>query len=241
MAEWFDKYGLTDRQKSEIALFGIWSPDEAINGAVISEDVRELHELMVGAECLTVLNVLRHGMEPGHIVADQFVVHWAVAEKFEKLFVEWFKLGFQLEAVVPAVICNYDDQELMANNYSSGYRPEWGEGRLSISEHTKGAAGDFNPVFNPEVKIKDGIPTYNPMGARHHPGLLPGTLYEGSAAVTAIRDCGLGWGGGWGNPEAPEYYAPKNVEVHFDNMHVELLAADSRALDKHLPPRLRNM
>ena len=240
MAEWFDKYGLTEKQKREIPLFGIWDPDEAINGAQIPEDVRELHELMRDAECLMVLNVLRRGMEPGNIVADQFVVHWAVAEKFEKLFVEWFKMGFRLEAVVPAVICNYDDQELMAGNYSSGYRPEWGVGRRTVSEHTKAAAGDFNPVFNPDVKIKDGIPTYNPRGARHHPS-LPGTLYEGSNAVTAIRDCGLAWGGGFGDPDAPEYYSPGSVDAHFDYMHVELLPVDSKALDKHLPPQLRGM
>jgi hypothetical protein len=238
MVQWFDLYGLTEQQKRQVVPLNSLTLDAAIDDERVPPENRELNALM--RPFLTVVDVLHCGFEEGKVIAGQLVVHQHLASDFQTLFINLFKLKFPIYAVVPQAVLGYNDQEMMLRNYSSCYRPEWMKRGESISEHTKAAALDLNTGPNPEVKIKDGASTFNPEGATYDPTAL-GTLYEGSEAVTLIRDCGFAWGGGWGNPDAPEYYKHPRVDAHFDYQHVELSSARSVALDAYLPPELRGM
>lgn len=153
----------------------------------------------VGLDDLRNVRIL-HWTPDGDTARGELVVHRdhaaAVARVFEKLF----DARFPLASVRPIrAFGGSDEASMAANNTSAFLCREVTEG-AGWSEHAYGRAIDVNPLWNPYVRITDGLATVLPPAAdaaldRSAPKL--GWVIPGGPAVKAFAAEGWGWGGTW--------------------------------------------
>ncbi|HSX42467.1 MAG TPA: M15 family metallopeptidase [Candidatus Saccharimonadales bacterium] len=167
------------------------------------------------------------GQPDNRIHVGQIVVHKALVADTIKLFAKVFSLRFPVHSVIPESVFGYDDQQSMAANNSSNYRPE------PYSEHARGAAWDLNPVQNPfDLSAYNGTPA-QPAGAVYNPS-APGTITMEGALRRYAGSFNLEWGGNWGNPNADPQIDFFRIG-YFDYQHFQLNVLRYDAFNAGLP------
>lgn len=101
----------------------------------------------------------------------QMIVHQTLASQVETIFAEIHDIGFPIFQMRPISVYHDDDDVSMARNNTSAFCYRVMAGTTLLSAHSKGAAIDVNPAFNP-FDSPDGL---RPEGAVYDLG-RPGTL-----------------------------------------------------------------
>ncbi len=161
----------------------IASLDEALYGIHIPEDIRKTLAL-VGVNYISFDGRLHQG---------QIVVHQELVSEVRFLFTQLFSMKFPIAQVVPVCVYDWNDDQSMRANNSSGFNFRMITGTDRYSEHSYGWALDLNPMLNP-CMTSDG--RINPPGA-FHDAHMPGTLTRESSAVKLFTSNGWTWGGNW--------------------------------------------
>lgn len=133
--------------------------------------------------------------------AGQIVVAKSVIIEVASFFRQALAMEFPIEKVIPVADPRYrwDDEELMADNVSSGFNYRTIAGTDTVSQHGRGLALDINPRQNPYIRYEYGQEIVQPPGAVWDKNAL-GTLNAEHPLVRTMKRLGWEWGGNW----APE-------------------------------------
>jgi peptidoglycan L-alanyl-D-glutamate endopeptidase CwlK len=137
--------------------------------------------------------------------AGQIVVARDVAGDVRKIFEELLRVHFPIEKVIPIAKYDWNDQESIDNNNTSGfnYRNVIGPGQNTkvLSHHSFGRAIDLNPKTNPFVSANDSSSrSYDSTGA------TMGTITKNSDVVRIFRKYGWTWGGNWSGAKDYQHF-----------------------------------
>ncbi len=150
-------------------------------------------EILAEQVALTVL----HRNFNGHSALGTIEVSRAVANDVTAFFRQAFRLRFPIEKVVRASEFDFDDEELMAANATSGFNYRTVAGTQILSKHAVGRAFDVNPRLNPYVRYtKNQRRLIQPPDALWDP-MRPGTLHADHPLVEFMQQRDWVWGGSW--------------------------------------------
>lgn len=133
----------------------------------------------------------------------ELIVHQAVADEVEAIFMEIFRARFPIEKM--RLIENYgaDDNASMEDNNSSAFCYRFAVAKPNIlSKHSFGLAIDVNPLYNPYVK-KDLILPKSGAQFADRSIVVKGMILPGDACHQAFCKRGWTWGGSW--PDRQDY------------------------------------
>ena len=121
-----------------------------------------------------------------------------VVDDIEQFFAIAIKLKFPIEKVSPAsdALYEWNDEQLMMANVSSGFNYRLVAGTDNVSLHGQGLAFDINPIQNPYIRYKNGQVIVAPKSATWEPG-MPGTLTNNHPLVILMKEKNWEWGGDW--------------------------------------------
>lgn len=128
----------------------------------------------------------------GLIHQGQIVIDRRLADDVKTIFELALENYFPFASVIPISQFNWNDDDSMSVNNTSGfnYREVTGGGKLS--NHAYGFAIDINPLTNPFIKNDLTLPAaavYNPK--------KPGALAADHIIVKTFLNLGWEWGGNW--------------------------------------------
>lgn len=224
----FQLFRLDKSQIRDVVVDSALSNNDAIgNNSIIPADCRKRHGLI--KPYLTTLHLVHHSYD-GKVHLGQMVVHQYIEQKVVRLFLAMWQSGFPVYSVIPQSQFGYNDEQSMAANNSSGYRPE------NNSEHGKGSAFDINPYTNPfDATGYDPKRTIQPAGARYNPN-AKGAIVLGGPVQKLAAKLNLEWGGNWGNPNAvplSDFFV--GHKGFFDWQHFQLSDNEYAILESLLP------
>lgn len=144
------------------------------------------------------LNVTYYSFD-GKLHEGQIVVAKQVAEDVKAFFTKAKEMHFPIAHAIPAADARYQwsDDQMMADNNTSGYNYRKIANSTNLSNHAKGLAFDVNTFLNPYIYIdNNGQVVNDPPGATYDPS-KPGTLSKNHPLVKLMEKRGWTWGGNW--------------------------------------------
>ena len=131
----------------------------------------------------------------------ELVVHESVAEGVRAIFEELFAIAYPITTVETALSRGGNDDQLMADDVTSGFNCRYVEGTQRWSKHAYGRAIDVNPFENPWVR--SGTRVDPPEAAIFVDRSLddPRIIQAGSQVVEIFHRHGWSWGGDWADPD----------------------------------------
>lgn len=156
-------------------------------------------ECTVALEELRYVRVLHYGFD-GEIYIGELVVNRKIAQDITEIFKELFDAKYPIERMV--LVDNYkaDDLRSMAANNTSCFNFRQIEGSDKTSQHSYGLAIDINPLYNPQVKEKNGkIETLPEEGVEYADREADNSYYikKDDVCYQAFISRGFVWGGDW--------------------------------------------
>lgn len=150
------------------------------------DDLRYLHLLhknLRGENCAgeMICNV--------YIVAD-------LLDIFQKLYAE----NYPIEKIRLIDEYDADDELSMRDNNSSCFNFRFVSRTTKISKHGLAAAVDINPLYNPYVRIWDGVEVVEPVNAKEYVDRnknFPYKIDEKDFCYKLFTEHGFEWGGSW--------------------------------------------
>lgn len=129
----------------------------------------------------------------------QIVVAKDVAEEVRDIFADIEKSHFPIEKVVPIVKYQWNDQESINDDNTSGFNYRPVAGSQHMSDHAYGKAIDINPYINPLIKKgRPPIRPYNPDS--------PGAINGKDPVSQAFFKRGWRWGGAWSDSQDYQHF-----------------------------------
>lgn len=223
----FISYGLHNKTMAGIVVDSNMTYEQAIGDSVVPPALKARHDQM--KPLLRVVEVVHWGYD-NRVHIGQIVINEALVCDVNRLFIGMFLQHFPIYSVIPESAFNYVDDNSMAANNSSGYRPDI-LGANTPSEHFKGAAMDINPFTNPEDMLQDdGTRFIDPPNAHYDPNAQGAIVMEGPVRKlwTSLH---WEWGGNWGNPLADPptdfykvgYYDYQHFQLDYTRIDTEPL------------------
>lgn len=131
------------------------------------------------------------------------LVHRDLADEVIRLFRDLYRLGFQIEHMIPIEEYGGNDDASMAANNTSAFNCRDATGKPGVfSNHSWGRAIDINPLTNPYVKGDKVLP---PAGRQYldRTKAFKGSILKDSPIVQEFEKAGWTWGGRW--PDRQDY------------------------------------
>jgi hypothetical protein len=135
-----------------------------------------------------------------------------VADEVVRLFRDLYRMGFQIEQMVPIEEYGGNDDASMAANNTSGFNCRDTTGKPGVfSNHSWGRAIDINPLTNPYVKGGTVLP---PAGRQYldRTKAFKGSILKDSFVVHEFEKAGWTWGGRW--PDRQDYQHFEKQAAH---------------------------
>ena len=123
-------------------------------------------------------------------------MHRSLERTIRNLFRVGLEINFPFNLVAPASEFDWEDEQLMAQNVTSGFNYRLIAGTQRPSSHSFGTAIDINPVQNPYIRYSQNATITKPEGAIYE-FEKPGTLFSDHPLVRLLKQDGWIWGGGW--------------------------------------------
>jgi peptidoglycan LD-endopeptidase CwlK len=147
-------------------------------------------------DCLSMIDVLYYSFD-GKKHKGQIIVANDLEDDVYEIFSFIEKIKFPVGKVIPIIEYNWQDQESMADNNSSGFNYRVIEGTTKLSLHSLGRAVDINPLQNPVIypdgRIAPAAGEYSPKQA--------GTFDDHHPIVEEFLKHGWYWGGNFEQPK----------------------------------------
>jgi hypothetical protein len=138
------------------------------------------------------------------------LVHRDLADETVRLFRDFYRLGFQIERMVPIEEYGGDDDASMAANNTSAFNCRDATGKPGVfSNHSWGRAIDINPLTNPYVKGDKVLP---PAGRQYldRTKAAKGSILKDSYVVQEFEKAGWTWGGRWPDRQDYQHFEKQN-------------------------------
>lgn len=142
-----------------------------------------------------------HTDAEGHNLVGEMVVNHRIAETVLNILRHLHEAHYPIERMVPTERYDYDDEQSMTANNTSGYCPRRVAGSKSLSKHAMGLAVDINPLYNPCVRAyARGSANISPASGKPYANREKKFTYKlepGDLCHRLFKDAGFAWGGDW--------------------------------------------
>ena len=148
----------------------------------------------------------------GEEQSGELICNKAIADDIMEIFYELYDNDYQIESIKLVDEFNADDEASMeANNTSCfNYRPI-GNGK-KLSKHSQGLAIDINPLYNPQIKYKNGATVIAPSGGEKYANRnadFPYKIDKDDLAYKLFKEHGFSWGGNWNSSKDYQHFEKK--------------------------------
>lgn len=189
------------------------SPDVAMKNIdeefYITEITDEIFARMEGksykADCtlpredLKYLHVLHYDLN-GEVQEGEMVVNTHIAEDVLEILRELYDSEYPIEKIRLVDEYNAEDELSMENNNSSSFNFRFISYTTTVSKHGLGLAVDINPLYNPYVKMVNGMQSVEPITAEEYldrTADFPCKIDENDLCYQLFTEHGFEWGGHW--------------------------------------------
>lgn len=148
----------------------------------------------------------------GEEQSGELICNKAIADDIMEIFYELYDNDYQIESIKLIDEFDADDEASMeANNTSCfNYRPI-GNGK-KLSKHSQGLAIDINPLYNPQIKYKNGATVIAPSGGEKYANRnadFPYKIDKDDLAYKLFKEHGFSWGGNWNSSKDYQHFEKK--------------------------------
>lgn len=151
----------------------------------------------VGRKELRYLRILHYNSE-GEIIMGEMVCNQAIASDLLEIFSELFKARYPIERMNLACRYGGDDEVSMTDNNTSCFNSRKINGSSRPSRHAFGLAVDINPLYNPYIKVKNGVVVkILPVASKSSDPHSPYHIDKGDLCYRMFIAHGFQWGGSW--------------------------------------------
>ena len=149
----------------------------------------------------------------GETKTGEMICNKDIADDIMEIFYELYDNNYQIESIKLIDDFDADDEASMeANNTSCfNYRPI-GNG-TKLSKHAQGLAVDINPLYNPQIKYKNGSMSIAPSTSEKYADRtadFPYKIDENDLAYKLFTSHGFSWGGNWNSSKDYQHFEKKN-------------------------------
>ena len=187
---------------------------EEIPDSIVSKitDVSYPHDCKISLDDLRYC-IVNYVDFDGETQMGEMICNKAIADDVMEIFYELYENDYQIESIKLIDEFDGDDEASMeANNTSCfNYRPISGKGN-KLSQHSQGLAIDINPLYNPQIKYKNGTTTIVPAGAKEYADRtvsFPYKIDKEDLAYKLFKEHGFSWGGNWNSSKDYQHFEKK--------------------------------
>ena len=142
----------------------------------------------------------------------EMICNKKIADDVMEIFSELYENDYQIESIKLIDEFGADDEASMeANNTSCfNYRPIANGHKLS--KHSQGLAIDINPLYNPQVKYKNGTTIISPAVSKDYvdrSASFPYKIDKDDLAYKLFKEHGFTWGGNWNSSKDYQHFEKK--------------------------------
>lgn len=162
---------------------------------------------------LRYLTVLHYNFNH-EIQSGELIVNAELADDFTNIFMELFGIGYEINSM--RLIDDFwmgdgiaSDTESIKHNNTSAFCYRKVFGGNDLSNHAKGCAIDINPMENPYVTYKNGVPDWYPEHSKEYIDRelgKPHVITNEDICYEIFTDYGFTWGGDWETPKDYQHF-----------------------------------
>lgn len=153
----------------------------------------------VALSSLRYVRVLHYGFD-GEVHIGELIVNQSIAQEIRDIFLELFDAKYPIEKMVLIDTYGGDDRASMEDNNTAAFNFRMVEGTKTLSKHALGLAVDINPLYNPYIPEREGVPEVLPENAAPYTDREAECEYyirQGDLCYEAFVSRGFAWGGDW--------------------------------------------
>lgn len=158
---------------------------------------------------LCYVRVLHYGFD-GEVHIGELVVNQSIAQEIRDIFLELFDAKYPIEKMVLIDTYKGDDRASMADNNTTAFNFRTVEGTKTLSKHALGLAVDINPLYNPYIPEREGVPSVLPESAAPYTDRSAECEYyirQGDPCYEAFVNRGFAWGGDWAKGKDYQHFS----------------------------------
>lgn len=159
-------------------------------------------------EDLRYLELLYYGFD-GETHVGEMIVNKNIADDVISIFKELYEAEYPIERMELVDEYNADDNASMLANNSSAFNFRYIDGTTTYSNHGKGLAIDINPLYNPYVRMKNGVREVLPVsGEKYADRSIDNKYYikKNDICYNIFTKYGFTWGGDWKNSKDYQHF-----------------------------------
>lgn len=163
----------------------------------------------VALSSLCYVRVLHYGFD-GEVHIGELVVNQSIAQEIRDIFLELFDAKYPIEKIVLIDTYKGDDRASVADNNTTAFNFRTVEGTKTLSKHALGLAVDINPLYNPYIPEREGVPSVLPESAAPYTDRSAECEYyirQGDPCYEAFVNRGFAWGGDWAKGKDYQHFS----------------------------------
>lgn len=145
----------------------------------------------------------------GNVSQGEMIVNKYIAESVLDIFKKLYDADYRIEKVRLIDEYDADDEKSMQDNNSSSFNFRYISYTTKISKHGKGLAVDINPLYNPYVKLVDGVLSIEPAAAEAYTDRSEDFAHKidhDDLCFKLFKEHGFEWGGDWENSKDYQHF-----------------------------------
>lgn len=145
----------------------------------------------------------------GESHTGEMIVNEQIADKVLEIFKKLYEAGYQIEKIKLVDEYDADDERSMADNNSSAFNFRFISHTTTVSKHGLGLAIDINPLYNPYIKMVDGVENIEPANATEYVNRdadFDHKIDKDDLAYKLFTEAGFTWGGSWKNSKDYQHF-----------------------------------
>lgn len=158
---------------------------------------------------LRYLRVLHYDSE-GNIRLGEMVCANAISDDLLGIFRQLYEARYPIERMVLVDEYDADDERSMAANNTSCFNFRLVAGSRRLSKHSLGRAVDINPLYNPQVRRRQGkVSSVAPQAGLRYADRslrLPMMIDRNDLCRRLFAERGFRWGGDWRNSKDYQHF-----------------------------------
>ena len=152
----------------------------------------------------------------GRSIVGEMVVSKDVAGTLRDIFLKLYEASYPIEKMRLPDYWDADDGLMMRDNNSSCFNFRRISGSSSLSRHSLGIAVDINPLYNPYVKVRNGVTVIDPPTGAPYADRSADFIYkisEDDLCFRLFKEAGFEWGGDWTSLKDYQHFELKAVSA----------------------------
>lgn len=136
----------------------------------------------------------------GRISVGEMICNKAISDDVTAIMKALFEARYPIERMVLIDEYDADDRRSMEADNSSSFNFRYISGTDRLSNHSDGMAVDINPLYNPYVRVCDGVTVVDPEAGEPYADRdrdFPYKITRGDICYREFVKRGFVWGGDW--------------------------------------------